>query len=143
MLALENSFNAGQFDATVFLNILSWTSYIGMLFIFCYFGEKLSIQSSVVGNIIFDDVLWYKLPISHQKLALIIINRSKKSFQLRGYDIFDCSLPIFVNVCISYSFNLHNFYIVFMKIFAIFQILRTSVSYFLIMRKLKNGKLSS
>lgn len=98
LLAMEQAFQDHQFDGTVALNLSALGIHMCMLVILCHFSEKFTDRSNEVGEMVYSEVFWYKLPIAQQKTLIFVIRRAQQHFRLRGYGIFDCSLEMFLKV---------------------------------------------
>lgn len=86
------------FDVTIITSITLLGVHLSIVFILCFYGEELSAQSFQVTNIIYSNLLWYKLPVQKQRFLDIPIRRAQKIFRLKGYGIFDCSMELFLKV---------------------------------------------
>lgn len=135
LLALDDSMKELNFDVYVCLDTL--VCQICINFVYCRFAENLSTLSSNVSSVVYD-LDWYKLPLAEQEFLLFSIRQAQKPFQLKGFKILPCTLENFLAVsakvekCYAYE-NEFNFYI------RLYQLLRSSISYFLIIRQLKSA----
>lgn len=136
LLALDYAIMVKQFDSMLILIGCCLIMHMSTLFILCHHSECLTTNSNEISKFIYCDCQWYKLPNSQQKLLTLPISRSQKPFRLDGFGIFDCSQEMFlkVNFCEVFFFQIHVMYLMFMLIF---QIIRLSISYYIVMRKLK------
>lgn len=98
LLSIDNDIQNQRYDSNTFTNVSTLGLHNTMLFILCHFSEKFTDRSYDVGDVIYSDLLWYKLSIRQQKLLILPIRRAQKLFRLRGYGIFDCSLELFLKV---------------------------------------------
>lgn len=139
LLTLEQAYRDHQFDMVLLVNASALLIHMIMLYILCFFSEKFSVRSYEIGDRIYCDLLWYKLPIRQQKTLILPIRRSQTPFRLNGYGIFDSSFELFLKVIhpeISH-FEMQIFKDNQFDIFVYFQIIKTSASWFLIMRQLR------
>lgn len=86
------------FDVTIITSITILGLHLSIVFILCLYGEALSAQSLQVTNIIYSNLLWYKLPVQQQQILNMPIRRAQKIFRLKGYGIFDCSMELYLKV---------------------------------------------
>lgn len=107
LLALDQTIQEQQIDASVFVSADALGIHVSMVYILCHFAEKLSNQSFNVTRIIYYDLVWYNLSVERQKCMVLPICRSQESFKLTGYGIFDCSMEIFLKVT-PFGCGFHN-----------------------------------
>lgn len=98
LLSIDKDIQNKRFDSNTFTNVSTLVLHNSMVFFFSHFSEKFTDRSYDVGDVIYSDLLWYKLSIRQQKLLILPIQRAQKLFRLRGYGIFDCSLELFLKV---------------------------------------------
>lgn len=101
LLTIDQSIQHGRFvvfDVTIITSITLLGLHLTIVFILCFYGEALSAQSFQVTDIIYSNLLWYKLPVQKQRILDIPIRRAQKIFRLKGYGIFDCSMDLFLKV---------------------------------------------
>lgn len=131
LLSIDNDIQNQRYDSNTFTNVSTLGLHNTMLFILCHFSEKFTDRSYDVGDVIYSDLLWYKLSIRQQKLLILPIQRAQKLFRLRGYGIFDCSLELFLKVNPN-SFQCHLILFRFCcKFLFIWTFLDTSLFYLL------------
>lgn len=136
LLAMDQAIQNLQFYALVIFNLSVLGFHLTLLFFLCLFSEKFTDRSYDVGEFIYLNVSWMDLPIQHQKTLMFVICRAQKHFRLNGCGIFDCSLDLFSRVNFVHSFEFEIDFFIF-KNDHIFQIIKSSISYFLVMRELK------
>lgn len=98
LLALDRAVQDNQIDLALLINASALMIHMVLLFILCFFSEKFTYRSYDVTDLIYGDLLWYKLPNKQQKLLILAICRAQKYFRLNGYGVFDCSLELFSKV---------------------------------------------
>lgn len=76
-------------------------SILLLAFIFCYYADRVTSDLLGIGDSFYNS-LWYKSPFREQKLLILLIRRAQKEFRLTGFEIFDCSIEMFVMVCQNY-----------------------------------------
>lgn len=104
LLALDQAIQEQQIDGAVAINISALGVHMSMLLVLCHYSEKLTNLSYAVGDMVFCEIAWYKMSIEHQKILIFLIRRAQKSFRLRGYGLFDCSLEVFQKVSLDGNF---------------------------------------
>lgn len=134
LFSLDQSLDEPSFDT--FASMIALFNLLTSTFVYCYYAEGVTTDLLRVGNIFYSS-LWYKLSSQEQKLLILLIQRSQIIFRLRGFEFFDCSLEVFAVVC-SWMLIPKLVEIYFKIYFWLFlQMIRSAVSYFLIMKKLK------
>lgn len=71
LLALDHAIRKQEFDSTVTFNAIFLLVNISANFIFCQFAENLAIESMEMANIVYSDLLWYKLSLRQQKIFVL------------------------------------------------------------------------
>lgn len=112
-------------------------------FIFCFYANNVTLISSQFGDVVYA-MPWYEMPIENQKNLPLIIRRSQVMFHFDGLGIIDCSMPTFymvsglkLNVYLFINIFKCEFYYILKK-YIYFQLLKTDLSYFIILRQLNN-----
>lgn len=121
--------------------------------LFCKLSENVTGCLEIVGDH-FYGIPWYSLGPKQQKLFVLTIQRAQKQFRINGLGIVDCSLEIFalVSICCVHPAPWQGFFTFFyrkpiyllkqhiyptqMLFFPPFQIIRSTFSYFLLLRSL-------
>lgn len=98
LLALDQTIQDQQLDATVVVSANALSIHVSMVYILCHYAEKLTAQSIEVSRMVYYDLLWYKLSVRQQKNIIMPLRRAQKLFKLDGYGIFACSMELFLNV---------------------------------------------
>lgn len=108
------------------------------LFLFSYFGEMVTVRSLVIADSVWDS-LWYQYPTKLQKYMQLTIGYSHIQFHYSGLGLMYCTMASFSGV--GSFFNIWDFSIAFFntKIFhflslVYFQLVKTSVSFFMLFR---------
>lgn len=86
-----------MFGAIFFVSILGITDVTFPTFVYCYLSENITSGLFTVGQS-FYGCEWYRLPIDQQKLFNLPLARAQVEFRLKGLDIVDCSLGVFLSV---------------------------------------------
>lgn len=85
------------------LNLIAFIMLIGVSVtltstgIPCYLSENVTNALEAIGDIFFD-CAWYHLPPKQQKLFLLPLQRSQKTFRFTGLGLVECSLGVFLGV---------------------------------------------
>lgn len=139
LLAIDNMIKQKSKDSTFATSAGTLSIHMTMVYFLCIYGEHFANQCFNVTKTVYSDLLWYKLPIKQQNFVIFSICRSQKRFQLEGLSIFNASMEIFSKVRkISHFFpTIVYLFTMILLIDFISQIIRTSISYFIIMRQLK------
>lgn len=66
-------------------------------FIYCYFGNRITLKSVQIGEIAYD-VEWYRLPPHIQRVIKLIILRSQREIHFSGFSVIVCSLEMYKKV---------------------------------------------
>lgn len=149
LFALDETIRRKEFDTTITVTATALLIEIAMVYILAHYSEKVTDHFSEVVEFVYIDLLWYNLTTAQQKCLVLPILREKKGFRLDGYGIFYCSMETFLAVCFFYILIswwqimvVHlSFWIkprrnlLFLSFFFL-QIMRASISYFIIMRQL-------
>lgn len=106
--------------------------YLFICYVYCYFSENITTKSFEIGDIVYNS-LWYEMSTKEKKAIVLMIQRSQKEFRLTGLGLVDCSLGQFLSVTIGF---LHIRFLTKTNNFQLFQIVKSSHSYFLVFRKL-------
>lgn len=104
LLTIDRSVQEGRFDifdVTMIISITLLVLHLSIVFILCFYGEKLTTQSFQVMDIIYSDLLWYKLPAQQQRVLTMSIRQAQKVYRLKGYGIFECSMELFLKVTVK------------------------------------------
>lgn len=64
-------------------------------FVLCYFATYASHSSLSIGEIVYNEIKWYQLPLSLRKRFCLIILRSQKPVHFTGFKIIRCTLETF------------------------------------------------
>lgn len=100
MCAATTAFNLYAIEANGVLDMHAATSIYILLtvlagtFTCCYLSESLTADLSAIGQTFYDSK-WYLLPVPLKTLVMLTIQQSQSEFQLRGFNIIDCSLSVF------------------------------------------------
>lgn len=79
-------------------------SYVALeTYVVCYFISSLNIEMATIGDIAYNSP-WYRMSRNETIVVQMIIRRSQQSCELKGLDVFVCSLETFLKV---------NFYLIF------------------------------
>lgn len=84
-------------------NAVSVTVITMNLFIFCYFGEKITGKFAEVADACYCSH-WYDYPLKQQKYAILMLIRTQRPFYFTGYFISACSLATFKAVSGAFHF---------------------------------------
>lgn len=120
-------------DLNLLINMNCLVAYLVICYVNCHFSESITTKSFEIGDIIYNNLLWYEMSIKERKVVTLIIQQSQKEFRLTGLGLVDCSLARFLAVRNNF---LHSRFLTKTNYLCLFQILKTSQSYFLIFRKL-------
>lgn len=94
LLLLEVS---DHIDFSIAASLYNMSTGVTMALIFCYLSEHITAALLRIGDAFFESI-WYRLPPGQQKLVALSINRSQKTFSLKGLGIIYCSLFTFLQV---------------------------------------------
>lgn len=95
MFALES---VDRLDVQAMASFYDFTSVLVTTFIYCYLSERVTADLLFVGDIFYAS-LWYHLPSKQGKLLKLSIERSQWEFRLKGFELINCSLSVFLSVC--------------------------------------------
>lgn len=100
LLSLDYMVQQRHVEITIFTNIVGLSVHVSMVYILCFYAEKYTNQAYQITHLTYFDLLWFKLPIRHQKTTVLPIYRAQKQFRLTGFGIFDVSMETYVKVWI-------------------------------------------
>lgn len=112
---------------TIF-NSLAWP------FPLCYFANKTTERVMSLGDAIYNSN-WYEYPRGMAKYPILIIAQSQTPIYFFGYGLFRCTLEVYGRVS-SKSFNKQAFICPYLKKNLFLQIVKTSYSYYMILRNI-------
>lgn len=78
-------------------DIILGSTCLAQLFIYCYFGNELSLTGEQICHRIYHSN-WYVQKPMIQKYLKMAMMRSQKRFEIRGFKIIQCSLERFLRV---------------------------------------------
>lgn len=81
----------------IFQTVAAMIVGISNLFVYCYFGQKVTTKFATVADECYD-VQWYAYPLEAQMRVKMMVMRSQRPFSFRGYFISSCSLATFQSV---------------------------------------------
>lgn len=102
LFAIDRSLQ--NINLNTLINIYCLLTSLVFNFFICSYSEDLTQRSLDVADIIYDSN-WYRLQYKQQKLLIMSIQRSQRIFRLKGFQIVDCSMEIFLKVRLN-SFSL-------------------------------------
>lgn len=111
-----------------------FASFVGVVSIlpYCYYASRITVRMQQLSNVIFDSC-WYKLPVRLQRNIQFMIKFAQVTRKVDGYILFSCDLECFVKV--GSKFLLFILFIaISIHFFLYFQIMKTSVSYYLLFK---------
>ena len=78
-------------------NVLAIGGVIPELFVYCYFGEMISISLTGVSDVVFTESGWYNCPPRLRGHLVMIIRESQKPCELKGFglSILKCRMETF------------------------------------------------
>lgn len=95
-----NLFALESYDLISFESLASFyvvATYATLTYLYCYLSDTLTTNFYNVGDTFFG-CWWYAMPVRHQKLFILPIQRSQRRFHLNGLGLVDCSLKNFLSV---------------------------------------------
>lgn len=95
LFAIDRSLQ--NINLNTLINIYCLLTSLVFNFFICSYSEDLTQRSFDVAEIIYDSN-WYQLQYKQQKLLIMSIQRSRRIFRLKGFQIVDCSMEIFLKV---------------------------------------------
>lgn len=99
----------GNFDGNFFVIVCVTVLSIMCILPYCYYGTKISMRLQYIGEFAYAQTSWYKYPIHLQKYVQLTIAYSQRRKQFYGFNIFNCSLEVFMKVqCTLRRFKLHK-----------------------------------
>lgn len=97
---------------------------------YCYYGTLVSLRLQSIGDYAYANALWYKYPLKIQKYVQLTIAYSQRRKNFHGFNIFNCSLEVFMKVFVQHMFDLRKLH----EIISLFQIANASASYYLMFK---------
>lgn len=116
------------------VSVTGLTNVLISTYIYCLLSENITRDLSAIGDI-FYDCIWYQLPVKHQKLFSVPIQRGQTEYRMTGLGLVECSLRSFTTVSSIFSWFVN--YLLLNKFISFSQIIRAAGSYFLIMHRSK------
>lgn len=89
-------------DGTVLMYIVPCLAVVWELFLFCYYGSKLSAKSFELLDALYES-MWYEYPIEYQRYVMVMMMRMQRPLVLTGYDVVLCTLPTFTTVHLQFD----------------------------------------
>lgn len=102
LLAIDQAVNQRTLRIYMAISASILCTQLGMAFVLCDFAENASDQSQKISQILYMELLWYKMTITHQKLLMLPIREGQKMIQLNGFGIIICSMEQFLKVSFFY-----------------------------------------
>lgn len=99
LLSVEVNFALNQGMLNVFINFLM---VFALTFAHYFLSEYVTADLLEIGEIFYNSA-WYQLPVKHQRLLALPIERAQREVRLKNVDLFDCSLAIFSSVKIKFN----------------------------------------
>lgn len=93
-----------SFNQEIFVAFLDMGVEIIMTFAHFYLAEWITSDLLTIGDHFYNSA-WYDLPLKHQKLLVLPIQRAQRELRLKGLGLFECSLPVFSMVGISHFYG--------------------------------------
>lgn len=87
-----------QGDSHLIIDFILLIYVLGFLFIFCYFSTHTSEQITLISEIVYNDISWYRLPENLSRKTYLIILRSQRPVNFKGLNVLNCTLEAFANV---------------------------------------------
>lgn len=131
-LTLFSLNKADTIESQVFIDIQNISMYLVLCFVYSHYSENISAKSVKLADVIYC-TNWYEMPLEEQKTIILMIMRSQKEYRFDGYGMVHCSLANFWTVC-GTLLNCSD--INFSMEHCSFQIVRASISYYLVVRNL-------
>lgn len=89
-------------DPSVAIIILSASSTVSNLFIYCYFGMLSTESFEQMSDYLYYDLNWFEMPFKLQKYLVIMISNMQKPIYYHGFEIAQLSLRTFIQVRIFF-----------------------------------------
>lgn len=112
--------------------IMAVLALVLWLYVFCEFGQQTTQCFDDLHGTVFG-MDWYLLPIEMQKTIPMIISMAQKEVHIQGFGNFHSTREVFMKVNFSEIRNMVK-YRCNLSILLYFQIMKTSFSYFLVLR---------
>lgn len=93
-----------RIDVQAMASFYDFTSVLATTFIYCYLSERVTADLLIIGDLFYAS-LWYHLPSKQGKLLKLSIERSQWEFRLKGFELINCSLSVFLSVCDDFLGN--------------------------------------
>lgn len=97
-------------DGTVLMYIVPCMAVVLELFLFCYYGNKLSTKSFELLDTLYQS-MWYEYPIKYQRYVIVMMVRMQRPLVLTGYNVVLCTLPTFTAVILCFQLIILYIYI--------------------------------
>lgn len=85
------------FTFSTIISIEGILTVMPLTFFYCNQSENVTSELLSIGDYFYERA-WYHLPLKHQKLIVLPIQRSSKVILFKGLGIIDCSLGVFITV---------------------------------------------
>lgn len=86
-----------QIDGGFFMNVVSVVVSIFILFIYCYFGESVTVNFSKYCDSLYESK-WYNLSANNQKIVMLMIQNSHRPLYFHGFHFVVLNLGTFGKV---------------------------------------------
>lgn len=90
-----------SFGLTFFATLTGLINILMQMIIYCQLSENVTLDLLASGDTFYES-LWYRLPITVQKLYMLPIQRSQREFRVTGLGIIECSLRVFASVWFTF-----------------------------------------
>lgn len=106
MFGIESNVN----PMIIVVSILGLAISLLSTYAYCFLSEFVTYKLSDIGDH-FYNCAWYRLPIKHQKLLVLPIQRAQVEFRITGLGLVECSLRVFSSVILKSNIFITIFYV--------------------------------
>lgn len=82
------------------VSITELTSTVIPTYIYCWLSDNFTADLADIGETFYSST-WFKMPVKYQRLLIMPIMISQNEVRLSGFGMIDCSLNVFLAVCID------------------------------------------
>lgn len=105
-------------------------------FIFCHFATNATNRLLSIGDIVYSEIRWYRLPPNLQKYVQFIILRSQVPSNITGLGVVECTMESYATVSKKTVFWRNLFNLTDLLVIMLFQLVQSAYSYFVAIREL-------
>lgn len=94
------------FDTSMILGLQSLVTYLMIGYLYCRLSENMTEKCFEIGDVVYNNLFWYKMSVNERKCIMFIIRQSQKEFRLKGLGMINCSLATYLTVISNFNYFL-------------------------------------